>query len=460
MFGYALAVVPILLIVGGGVWFIFYKTQAKVPSLAITAIIAVVLTGVVVPASYAVTKNIAQKSAISGYKEYWNGWEESATKNSRTCHRDGGCVHTFQCDPYTEIVMVTKYRTVSDGNGGTKQTPYQSPEMVTRYHSCPYSTQETTYTITTTLSSFKVASNLMTGEQYRWGHPIPGGKQSDPKRWVEVKERTENNRPDPVTSVNSYENFLLGSNTETFKQHEGDIEAMKAENLLPSLSVGVFDLYHARKVYHVPGVDTTKLARYTEDVSRLNGAFGSELQGDLHVVFAPSTMKWDHTTYANTLLAYWQSESFGKNSMSKNTVVVILGVDGEKVVWSDARTGMPVGNESLIIEIRDNMRGLPLDENLLGSPSYDLRSGAVKHTHGALENLLWGDHAYERVSMSANDADDEGLGFTYLRDAIEPSTTQLVWSGAVTTLIFGGVMVGLFIALNALNVGLRKRTTW
>lgn len=442
MLGYALSLISIFVVLTAIVWYVMYKTQIKFPTLAGSVVVMVIVSAIFIPTSYSVTKSFAQNSAVGNYKEYWNGWEKSAVKSDVKCTRDGSCVNEYKCDREEKTEWVTKWKSVPDGKGGSKQESYQVQETKVIYHDCPYSKVETSYYVNTSASKapIMIAGDVMTGEEWRPSKDIPGGRQGDPQRWLDVQERTRANRPAPATAVHSYDNYLLGSQDATFKRYEGRIEGMRVEGLLPTLSKGVFDYYHATKFYAVGNVSSG--AQYADDVERINGAFGSEFQGDLHVVMVPSDMRYSQTEYIDTLMAYWQSAEMGKLALSKNTLVVVLAVDGTKVVWADARTGMPVGNQGIISEIQSKMIGVPLDKNMIGSPSYDIQADKLNRTSGALEVILWGDVPYERVSMSADDINDKGMGFKYLMDAIQPSTGSLVLAGSASV-FFGMIVVTL-----------------
>lgn len=406
-------------------------------------VLPVLLMGVIIisginPAVYSVGKNIYQNET-SRFNEYWNGFETAAYKKDVTCVRDGSCVHTYDCDPYK--VLVTKTRTVSDGKGGTTTETYT--EWETRYHQCPYSTQETSYYVDSTIDTFTIAKSLMTGDQYRAGRSIPGGKQTDPVAWLEAKDRVESNQPGPVTAVKNYKNFILASQDEFYAKYSDQIDTLKEKGLIRPPAQGVHSVYYADKAYNFG----SKLApdafiKLKNDVAYLNGAVGGELQGDLHVVFTSADVEVGKDDYLNTLMAYWQSEEMERNAISKNAIVVVMGIsaDGKTVEWAKAETGMPVGNEGMAVAIASAFKDVPVDDKLIGRPSYDIGSGAVKHSEGMLETILWGDNGFERVSMSSNDEDDNGTGYDYLLAGINPEGWALFFIGFVNFILAAGMV--------------------
>lgn len=440
MLGYAISMVSIMVVVSAVIWYILYLKRENtrffthMPHITSALAVFAILSAILIPTSHAIDVAAAQ-SVVKGYKEYWNGWETAALKDSVTCKRDGRCVHTFQCDPYSE----TEYYTDSDGDRRSR--------TVTKYHTCPYSNQETSYYVDTTLGQFTLAKSLMTGDQFRRGHAIRGGQQGDPQSWTDVKVRTEANNPNPVTKVGKYDNFLLGNSKNVFQHNESNIASLKEANLLPVVSRGVVGLYDAQKVYYTNPSLMNGMSNYPHDVSRINGAFGEELHGDLHVVFVPSELPLSKTDYITALMAYWQSTEFKKDALSKNALVVVFGVKDGVVEWSEARTGMPVGNEGLMHQISQSFEGLPVDEKLLGAPKYDIRTGQTLHSEGVLESILWGENRYERVSMSASDEGDVGSGFKYLKDSIQPSATAMVVTGIITGIVFSGMFLLILVCL-------------
>jgi hypothetical protein len=54
-------------------------------------------------------------------------------------------------------------------------------------------------------------------------------------------------------------------------------------------------------------------------------------------------------------------------------------------------------------------------------------SVAVVHTDGALENIVWGPHRFERVSMTCKGKGAHCIGYTDLIREIEPSIGQEIW---------------------------------
>lgn len=460
-------VMVIALVAIGVVAFIFKGVNFTV--FVATAAVIMLIPLPVFGIGTAIAKNDQQT-----FHEYWNGYETAAVADSIECVRDGSCRHTYDCDPYTVVEL--EFYTDSDGNSQTRMV------TKTKYHSCPYSKQETTYIVESTIQPFSILSSAMTGEPYRAYPPIPGGQvTSPPALWTEAKNRIEAGKPGPVTVVKDYKNFILASERTLFKRYSGQIDSLLAENLLVAPASGTHNVYQANKAYFV-GKEPKNASMLAEHVAYLNGAVGDELHGDLHVLFVDSKVA-DATDYSNSVLAYWQNkEAQGKNALSKNAIVVVIGVEkysapkenkpteepldetvtepvtpiaeeltelvnpvpaepvettpaiknGTPVVgWVKAFTGMPLGNEAMLTQIESELKGAVVDETLIGNPTFDIKNETVVHTEGKLESILFGVNKFDRVSMTASDEDDNGSGFNYLAEEWEPdagtmSTIQII----------------------------------
>lgn len=434
------------------------------------ALVSVLLTLPVYPIVYSI-----EKSNKETFYEFWNGHELEAVETHQECVRDGRCENTYSCDPYT----VTRLETYVDSDGKSQTRTVTE----THYHSCPYSSQETTWSVNTSLGSFLIMGNAMTGEPYRNGKSIPGGRVTEPPAfWVEAERRINSGEPSGVTVQKSYKNYILGSDSTIFRQHEADIDSFKSDGLLPAPAKSVHSFYMSDKAYFA-GVDEKLLsaevrAELVSSVQNLNGRAGSELTADVHAVFVDSSVPAD--LYSSTLHSYWVSPEHGRNSIAKNAVVVIFGVephlnaegvsseadeeesgvsevipedeaslvieDGTPVVaWARAFTGMPVGNERFVQSI-SSLKGSTVDVSLIGKPFYNKETGEyVSESAGKLEHLLFdGATRYERVSMSADDENDVGGGFKYLSESYALSGAGTVIAYVISTVL---MVLGLGFAL-------------
>jgi hypothetical protein len=443
-------------------------------NLLLIAIAAVLVIFGVSPATFAIGTNVARDSA-STYHEYYDGYETAARSESTTCYRDGPCYHTYECDVYYTD------ETYTDDDGKTKS------KRVRHSHDCPYSTQETSYYVDSTIGTTTIASHLMTGRQYRAFTSIPGGRQSAPSFWTKAKQRIAANKPNPVTAVHNYQNYILASSNNLFKRYSDQIDSLVKKNLLPKPAAGVYDFYNADKAYFAGNLSALNKSSLTKSVASLGGAVGNKLQGDVHVVFVNASQVDEPTDYLNALLAYWQSPTLGRDAISKNAIIVVVGVgsynqlpttapapsstantgvvptvplpttsatvntvttpqasinpSAPAALWVRAATGMPVGNEAMLTQIRNTLQGQVINSNFIGKPTYNIKTQQVVHTDGLLENVIFGVNHFQRISMTDNSKGDKGLGYRYLQDQITISTGAYVAIAIVNLLLAAALLL-------------------
>lgn len=394
---------------------------------------------------------IARTNQVT-YNEYWNGWEASAERNDITCTEDGPCKWTYNCHPYQEYVS----RSCSDGKGGS----YECGHWETRYHQCPYVKVETTYTVSTTLASHIVSVHRFPDkpQEHRWDRStripesvIGWAGTGIPTYWSEVYQRIASATPGPATTRREYVNYILASDRTILKQYSADIGHYQKQGLLPPVASSISGFYDTNKVSFV-GYRPQDSAIWQNTVNRLNAAMGAELQGDLHMVIVRSPIvDKDHHSYALALKAYWQDIlTFGKNAFPKNGIGVILGTtDGTTVAWAHAFTGMPLGNEHLIVALESALKGKPLEPLTVIGP-IDVTSSVTKSpsrvsiqvkktTHaGVIPSILWGDNdkslRFTRIGMTGKGA-GKGSGYLYLYSEISPSSEQRMWISIITFLL-------------------------
>lgn len=414
------------------------------------------------------------------YHEYWNGSEISADMNAVTCERDGYCKKTYNCDPYT----VTYIEHYTDSNGDSKT------RLATRteYHSCPYSQQETSYAVSTTVGNFTIASNLMTGAPYRAHKPIPGGQVTEiPPAWLAAKKRIDAGVPGPATIQKTYKNFILSSDNSTFKRFADNIEILREEKMLPSFDTNIEHHYRSTKAFF-PQVSEKLISEkdrnlILNDTEYLNAFTGSQLGADVYMVFVDASMIKNPYKYSNTIHTYWQSKEFGRNAIPKNAAVVVIGVEPYKVkeeavkpegeesetaeadkpvddkkpiaegttvvAWADFFTGMPLGNEGLKQEIRSNLPGTPIDEHLIGKPVFDTQKESYTlNKDSVIQEMFTGTHKFDRVSMSAGDEGDSGSGFKYLASVPMSGGFYLVFIIINSVLLLVAMGIGFSRAMN------------
>lgn len=424
---------------------------------------------VIVPLSVYSGWRIAKANNLT-FHEYWNGWELKAIAQPIQCSRDGPCWHEYDCDPY--VVQVPYECGYYTGTGENRhyvsQTCYRSE---TRYHSCPYVKTETTYVVQTTLGDYIIAEHRFPNDpqSHRWrsyvnvpDYAINRAGVGEPSFWARAKERVESGNPGPVTKRASYDNYILASDRTILQQFSGEIENFRSQGLFPELQRGVENFYHSNKAYFV-GFQPSNSGEWQKKLQYFNAGFGAELEGDLHLVVSrDARISQNPDAYLLALKAFWQNPKvFGKDAISKNSLIVVLGTnDGISVSWARAITGMPLGNERLMAEVRDSLKGIPLiPESLLGDVrgKFVSRKGSDQIFHasvasedrgsGALAKIIWGLDSsatkFQRVHMGKKDGTG---GFEYLANEIELTRKQRI--GILLTAFFAAMAVW-FIAVLA-----------
>lgn len=406
------------------------------------------------------------------YKEYYNGWETNTQIENTKCHKNGPCRYTYDCDPHLVSYSCNCHQSCS--GSGNYRSCTESCETCTRieYDDCPYVDYEYDYIVNTTLGDYTIDSHRFpeNPQNHRWreSEDIPDrviekAGVGAPDFWKLVDKRIREGKPGPVTQVNSYKNLIYATEKNIYKQYSSMVESYKKAGLLPRLSVGVRDFYMADKVYWV-GFKSSDANMWNERLSYLNAAVGSELQGDIHLIIADSSKITNPDEFILTVRAYWENPlEFGRNSLSKNAIVIALGTDGKTVTWARGFTGMPVGN-SEVIQALFNLKGTTFTvENILGNVQRVSTKGGFQTVHslGLIENILYGfkdkSIKFKRVSMEKKDNWDVGTGFQYLFHEVQPSTATKVWCVIISIVIAcAGWMMMVFTDVN-LNISILKR---
>ena len=377
----------------------FFKVPLEITWLEF-AVASFVIALVIVPLTTWAGWTIAKNNNLS-FNEYWNGYELRADWERIPCSRDGPCAREYDCDPWIHIH--TETYTDSDGNTHTRTYPH------THYHSCPYTTEEWTFGIDTTLGYYTIADHWLPTDpdrhRWRFSVSVPSKLPSGiPEFWQAAKARIDAGIPGPVTKRMKYDNYILASDQTILKQYSDKIESYRNEKLLPDVTHNIRDFYYADKVHFI-GYAPTDPSVWQNALMRLNAALGTELQGDLHLVIAQhSTINRGPDAYITALKAYWaNSKMFGDDALSKNAIIVVVGTqDGTTVAWARALTGMPLGNETMLVAIKNNLKGVPLTpESVIGTTEGEFytkedQEGNKKtrvrgrHGDGVLERILWG----------------------------------------------------------------------
>ncbi len=413
----------------------------------IIALIAFVVVAVLGP-------NMAKANAAAGYKQFLNGSVTRAVQEETPCTRDGPCVYEYQCDPYQDTETYTETETYTGADGKTATRTVTKTRQVTKYHDCPEVTSEYSYFLETNLGhTITVASHIFAANPQRWrsGEQISSSvPRGEPERWVIARQRLETGDTEPVTVVNDYTNFILPSEGTLYDKYSDSIEGYRKAGMLPQHTQNLGDnvlfdaVPQARKVQFVGGLPPAGLDTWQDRLMRFNAALGPRFQGDLHIVALPAGAVSNPRDYLNALVAHWQSD-LGKWGFPKNGIALVIGVgNGGMIEWSEAKTGMPEGNGSMLSAMNLNLKGERFDpDTLLGkvtvSPLIDDKGNlkvdeggdpqmGITGSDGQLGQIMFRDHPFKRACMKCGDKDDNGTGYVFLKDSIPiPTGAKVLW---------------------------------
>lgn len=401
--------------------------------------LVIILVGIMVTAVWG--PSIARASESHGFHQFYNGSLVSAQVSHDACSRDGSCEHDYDCDPY--IVAVQHTYTDSKGNIHS-YTTYE-----TRYHSCPYVTDEDTYTVTDSLGrTTTIANHIFQANPVAWrsGHGIPGGvEEGVPAEWANDRQRLAAGDAPPVTMENDYTNYILPSDS-TLKSFSANIRRYQTLGLIPPYVQTKNPLYdyntQARKVV-VAGLTVPNLAVWQDRLMRFNAALGMERQGDLHLLIVPASKIGNPDDYTAAVRASWLN-GLGKWGFPKNGIMVVLGVtdDGKTIQWARAKTGMPIGNGEMLTAISFQLQGKPFDPDVvLGKITGQVHGSTVTYTHGKglLDSIVFTQYPFLRACMNCKDKGDHGTSYVYLKSDIPVS---------------GGAKVAMFFIVLAISLAL------
>ena len=396
------------------------KKMENVSFLITSLIISLLILPLAIYGGWTIGKN----SKLT-FNENWNGWEKEAIFLRTQCERDGACEHTYDCDPY--IVMVP----YSCGSSKYPATCYR-PE--TRYHQCPYETEEWSFYVNTTLGKYAISTHRFPDNplQHVWRrgeypsqYEINYAGVGIPIFWAAVKARLDSGYPGPVTMVRDYKNYILASDNTILKKYDGDI--VYFGNLIPSPVIKITNFYQAKKVYYI-GYKPINDSIWQNKLSYLNGSLGHDLEGDMRVIIVHNDKISNNLKrYANALQASWQSWKLWKeDAISKNSLILILGTNNDSTIsWTQSFTGMPIGNELLLESINSDLIGKPLTPDIF---SVIVNDSLKIVSSGQVANIAINssDTKFKRQHMK---------GYEYLRGEIQPTKTAKVWTLIIATIL-------------------------
>ena len=389
----------------------------------------------VAPLTTWAASTIAKNAQIGDYIEFQNGSVVSATRQDVECEYNGSCQNHYDCDPY--LVPVTTCTSDDKGNMSCKTT------LVTRYNSCPYATVEHNFYVSDSLGDrHTIALGWLDEDPEVWSNEsnrqsIPDYLQLGvPAYWQQAYDSIMANRPLPVTKIITYDNYILADDQSLLKAYNDAIEEYKSKGWLPdhtqNLKNPVTPEFTAKK-FNFVGETLPNDEAWQDAVNRLNAKLSMTLQGDLHVVAIDATKVSlaDSEKYTNTLLAYWQSDTYGKKSLARNTIVLVIGVQDGKVDWSRAKTGVPLGNDSMLSALSSRLAGQAFaPDTLIGSPGATIVDGKPQYqlSQGLVDQIITVDYPFERPCTDCANNGESG-GFVYIKPEVHLSFWSKFWTG-------------------------------
>lgn len=365
------------------------------------------------------------------------------------CYEDGPMKHYWV---RSEQVTYYEDEPVYDSKGrrtGTRRVR----KTKTVYHNVPYTNHEYTYKVISNIGETTIADRNLpenpNSDRYNWLVPVPDypGEVGIPPFWAEARDRIARGDSGPVTMRKEYANYILASHRSILHRFSDSIDKYEQDGLMPQFNHQVHSFYLEDRVYMV---GASPAGNWQDAINRFNGALGTELQGDLHLVIVDANRVTDPDNYFLALMAYWLSPSdFGHDALSKNGIVVVLGTkDNQTVSWARAGTGMPEGNEAMAVDVQSQLKGVKLDpQSVLGRPKASSLSGTLDIGYpdpkGALQLVLWGPNKFQRVHMG-KPGESGNIGYSYLLREVEPTGMQHFWVLFVTC-VFGCVAWGICI---------------
>lgn len=392
---------------------------------------------VILPIIWVVGSNLSIAQQLR-YQEFYNGIETEALEYVRVCNagRSGSsassgrsnCDHVYDCGSYSW--------TETTYNAAT-----ETWETTTRWADiyCPYLTHEYEYEIHDSLPDGEYRfPRAYSGPESRAWDPsigIPNSiPEGPPREWLEARERLDANDPRGVTRLYDYDNFILAAEEDLLLPYSEDIDRYLEAGLLPEHTQDImseplfgFRASDANKMQFVNVSPREPEALWQEYLQDFNGALGMTLRGDLRIVAINANDVTSPVNYIEALKAYWIGPDFERRAIAKNAIIVVLGIDDNEVVWAEATTGMPFGNDVMLENIsgRFNREAPEFSiQEVLGDPTLTIQEELIlSESPGILEQIIFEDFPFSRASMSCSDDDDGGcVGFSNLVNRLEPST--------------------------------------
>ena len=273
---------------------------------------------IIVPGVIKVGAKLAFKNNVTFHQNI-QGWETDTIWTKTTCTEDGLCRHCYDCHPYTVIVPYECGGTEGFGKNAhyVSRTCYRTE---TRYHSCPYVTEEWNfYGVNTLQGKWTVSSGRLPStkehpdpDYWRWSDwsyskRVPFEEPNEigvPEFWQQMHDRIANGDPGPVTIRDDYTNYVLASRLTTYQRYadKGMLADWKRQGVLPALAHDVAYPYYVNRVY-AARVNLSDAKLWQWEAQQFDAAAGDRslggLQADVNVVVVNANIVKNPDEYTN-----------------------------------------------------------------------------------------------------------------------------------------------------------------
>lgn len=281
------------------------------------------------------------------------------------------CSHSYPC----------RCRQVCSGFG-------KSRSCSTRCDTCYRHTHDYDWRVYTTLGSFNIQriDSQGTGTPPRWTGVVIG---------------------EPYAEHRSYTNYIKGAEHTLWNNRLNEEDMARLQAIVPAYP-SVFDYYRVNRAVTSPSVKVPNIQEWSDRLAAELRDLGAKKQVNIIVVFTDRGRE-----YVEALERVWLG---GK----KNDVVVVLGLEGENVAWSQVFTyARSSGNELLTVKLRDAIMAV-------GQPI----TNAEAYITTIRSNI---EEAYQRKSMEE---------FEHLASESGPSTTGITIAAILGLIVLiGGLIV-------------------
>jgi hypothetical protein len=429
------------------------KAKGAVQTSIVAALLALPLAIGIGYVSGPIALGMAQTGAVSGYAQLLHGTILSTNVTPYYCSRDGDCVHTYDCDSY----QVETQAAYTDTN-----KVYHPAQYTTEYHHCPVATMEYSYTITAQAwhtFTWTIVDHGFDANPRHWCCAFETDGDSSmpsdvyrgvPAQWLKAKYDLAHGNSDPVHVPDRYQNYILANESTILRANSGDIAKLRQDHLLPTPPfTPIHDFYLTNEADFIGlNLPDSVQASWQDTLSHFNAAFGTNFEGDMHVVaYNENALNGiiSPDALTNALQADWLND-YGKDAMAKNALLLVVGVNPttNAISWARAVTGMPIGNETMEQAIELKLQGVTFDPstvfgNTTASVTQD-KTGAYHVNYvvgnGIVSQITTKLYPFLRACMNCKSARDKKVdsgqqGFVYLKTELPLPT----WGVVVTILV-------------------------